>query len=115
MYLPPGYREDLRETHVCILQKSLYGFKQGSINWYLHLQEGLRKRCFRQSELNPGIYFSPTLVLITYADDLIVIARDHGTINKLLVDFEIPFVPKNKIRFQIILDFKSTINLFIVP
>jgi len=68
MYLPPGYREDLRETHVCKLQKSLYGLQQGSINWYLHLQEGLRKRGFRQSELDPGIYFSPTLVLITHVD-----------------------------------------------
>ncbi len=64
-YLPPGHREDLKGSQDCKLKKSLYGLKQGSINRYLHLQEGLRKRGFRQSELDPGIYFSPTLVLIT--------------------------------------------------
>jgi len=65
MTLPSGYRDDLKGSHACKLKKSLYGWKQGSVNWYLHLQEGLRQRGIRQSELDPGICFSPTLILIT--------------------------------------------------
>ena len=86
MIPPPGYCKQ-GETHVCRLQKSLYGLKQASRNWFFKLSSVLLAAGFRYSHadhslftLSHGAYF--TLVLV-YVDDLLVAGNDLSVISKL--------------------------------
>jgi len=86
MIPPPGYGKQ-RETRVCRLQKSLYGLKQASRNWFFKLSSVLLAAGFRHSHADHSLFTlsrgtSFTLVLV-YVDDLLVAGNDLSVISKL--------------------------------
>ena len=53
------------------LIQNLYGLKDGGATWFAHLNKGLLARGFKQSLVDPCLFFKKDLVLITYVDDCI--------------------------------------------
>ena len=127
MYLPSGFQidgateEESSRKYILKLNKSLYGLKQASFNWYEKLKSGLLVRGFTQSKIDPCLYFKKGMLIITYVDDCIIVAKsmvdintfvesmkngseefiltDEGNINKFL-GIDIKQVTKNKFELS---------------
>lgn len=70
---PPRYCGQ-GESHVCCLQKFLYGLKQASQNWFSKLTSVLLAATFQQSQADHSLFLSSkpssfTLILV-YVDDI---------------------------------------------
>ncbi|PKI73561.1 hypothetical protein CRG98_006142 [Punica granatum] len=79
MSLPPGFRSGTA-GQVCQLQKSLYGLRQASRNWYSKFVTALMHYGFRQSETDHSLFtFSQGgvfLAVLVYVDDMILVTND---------------------------------------
>ena len=79
MYLPIGFQvdgetEENSERHYILkLNKSLYGLKQASFNWYEKLKQGLIDRGFTPSQIDPCIYLKEGMIVLTYVDECIIV------------------------------------------
>jgi hypothetical protein len=60
IYLPIGFQVDTENDSKCYilkLNKSLYGSKQASLNWFEKLKQGLIDHLFHPSAIDPCLYF----------------------------------------------------------
>lgn len=101
MTLPPGYTpkggEHLPPNAVCRLQKSLYGLKQASRQWFLKFRASLLQLRFQQSNSDhtlfirnvrsSGIY---TAVLV-YVDDIVIASNNDNDVDQLKEDLSTAF------------------------
>lgn len=101
MTLPPGYTpkegEHLPPNAVCRLQKSLYGLKQASRQWFLKFRAVLLQLGFQQSnsdhtlfirnDRSSGIY---TVVLV-YVDDIVIASNNDNDVDQLKEDLSKAF------------------------
>lgn len=58
MLQPDGFLDDKKK--VCKLQKSIYGLKQASRQWYLKFDEVITKFGFEENKLDECIYYKVT-------------------------------------------------------
>ena len=73
-----------RGKYVLKLNKSLYGLKQASANWFEMLSTGLKDRGFKSSNVDPCVFVSDKAFILVYVDDCIVISRKAGYINEFV-------------------------------
>ena len=94
MYLPIGFQVDGQtegdsdRLYLLKLNKSLYGLKQGSYNWYQKLKSGLEDRNFKASKVDPCLYLSKNMIVLTYVDDCIIVGKSMQEINKLIASLK---------------------------
>jgi hypothetical protein len=72
---------------VCRLQKSFYGLKQASRNWFLKFSTATKSFEFQQSKADYSLFTkvqgaSFTAILL-YVDDMIITGNDTTTVGKL--------------------------------
>lgn len=71
-----GFETYGREKHVCRLNRSLYGIKQGPQAWYTHIKTYLNRLGFTKSEAYSNLYHIVVdgnfLILVLYVDELIL-------------------------------------------
>ena len=84
MEIPAGFSSDLRRTHVLKLNKSLYGLKQASANWYKHLTAALERRGFTPSDNDRCVFFKEGLIVLIYVDDCIIIGKNDMQISDFI-------------------------------
>jgi hypothetical protein len=74
MLQPDGFVED--ESKVCKLQKSIYGLKQASRQWYLKFDKVITHFGFVENKLDECIYLKTSgsnfILLILYVDDILL-------------------------------------------
>jgi hypothetical protein len=83
---PPGLRRQ-GENIVCRLNKSLYGLKQASRNWFSTFSEVIKKAGYQQSKADYSLFTksqgsSFTIVLI-YVDDILLTGNDLQEMKRL--------------------------------
>ncbi|KAL9413753.1 hypothetical protein AB3S75_027454 [Citrus x aurantiifolia] len=87
MQLPPGYKESENRAVVCRLQKSLYGLKQASRQWFAKLSNKLLGAGYRQSKADYSLFTKVVnnsfTVILVYVDDIIIAGDDTIEIQKL--------------------------------
>ena len=66
------------------LHKSLYGLKQASHNWYMKLKAALSDREFKPSDIDLYIFLKPSMIVLVYADDCIIISDSKMKIDHLV-------------------------------
>jgi hypothetical protein len=86
MQQPPGYEEGGPGV-VCRLHKALYGLRQAPRAWHLKLKDVLEELGYKASDADPGLYVQinkeHNVYVLVYVDDILVIAKDQTTANKV--------------------------------
>ena len=75
-----------RKGVVLKLNKSLYGLKQASHNWFHYLSDALKKRGFIQSQADQCVWFKEGIVLLQYVDDLLIVGINDEIIAQFKKD-----------------------------
>lgn len=106
MELPPSYTGSKGRcppiNAVCKLQKSLYGLKQSSRQWYFKFHEAMASQGFRQSQLDHSLFIkgsidsvgnngSSFIALIVYVDDILIASNSNLAICSLKQDLQCRF------------------------
>ncbi|GKV47882.1 hypothetical protein SLEP1_g54737 [Rubroshorea leprosula] len=86
MKIPLGFSRH-GENRVCKLQKSLYGLKQVSRNWFAKLSSALLEVGFLSSPVDPSLFTringAIKMFVLVYVDDIIVTGNDVAAISSL--------------------------------
>lgn len=63
-----------KRAYVLALNKSIYGLKQASSNWYECLKKGLERQGFKESAADPCVFMTKNMIVLTYVDDCIFLS-----------------------------------------
>jgi len=98
MTLPPGLHVHDRNL-VCRLQRSLYGLKQASRQWFTRLSSFLISHDFRQSATDHSLFLhfnnSDITAVLVYVDDIIIAGNNLDTITHITNLLDIAFSIKD--------------------
>jgi hypothetical protein len=76
---------EFRDKDYCIkLERNLYGCKQASRNWYLHLKAGLERRGFVASTVDPCLFIRHDCMICLYTDDCCIFGHSDTIIDELI-------------------------------
>ncbi|KAL7534594.1 hypothetical protein ACHAWF_004881 [Thalassiosira exigua] len=73
-----------RRRFVLRLNKSLYGLKNASFNWFEKLRCGLDERGFVQSFVDKCVFYRDDCIVLTYVDDCIILGKDMAVVDSLI-------------------------------
>ena len=87
MKQPEGFSSNSGEHLVCKLNKSIYGLKQASRQWYLKFHEIISSFGFDENPMDQCIYHkvsgSKICFLVLYVDDILLAANDRGLLHEV--------------------------------
>ncbi|KAF5468194.1 hypothetical protein F2P56_012368 [Juglans regia] len=113
MKIPPGYSVQ-GKNKVCKLNKSLYGLKQASRQWYAKFSSSLLQFGFAQSRADYSLFTkrsgSSFLALLVYVDDIVVASNDPHGISALKAFLESKFKIKDLGTLKYFLDLEVARN-----
>ncbi|CAM8954603.1 unnamed protein product [Rhodiola kirilowii] len=114
MQQPPGFEDPRLPTHVCKLQRSIYGLKQSPRAWYAHLSSRLHQLGFHPSLADTSLFIfnqsGVTIYMLIYVDD-IIIAGSHATaVSKLVTSLSTSFPVKDLGRLSYFLGLEVAYN-----
>ena len=79
---PEGFSSTKGEHLVCKLNKSIYGFRQASHQWYLKFHDVITSFGFEENIMDQCIYQkasgSKICFLVLYVDDILLATNDKG-------------------------------------
>ena len=81
---PPPWKQKFKMK----LIHNLYGLKDAGATWFNHLKQGLLDQNFKQSDVNPCLFYKKDLILITYVDDCILISPHAHLLDKWVIDMK---------------------------
>ena len=86
-----------KDTKHCIkLKRNLYGCKQASRNWFLHLSQGLQAKGFVPSKTDPCLFIRNDAIICLHTDDCCVFAKNDKIIDDLIATLSDEFLLKDK-------------------
>ena len=84
MLQPEGFGEKGKENMVCMLNRSIYGLKQASRQWYILFDNAITSYGFSMTEVDHCIYTkvigSNFVLLSLYVDDILIASNDKNYI-----------------------------------
>ena len=89
MNIPKGYKTPKdANTHPMVLKLicNIYRQKQGPKVWGDFLHQGLTKVSFKQSQVNPCLYYCQGLIFLVYIDDCLLLSTKDELIDQGIKD-----------------------------
>jgi hypothetical protein len=88
MQQPPGFEDARYPSHVCKLQRALYGLEQSPHAWYARLSALLYQLGFVSSKANTSLFiFSQSgvqIYMLVYVDDIVIAGSTSGAVDGLV-------------------------------
>jgi len=82
VHQPRGFK--LKENHVLKLRRSLYGLRQAPRYFFEYFTERLVRQGLTPSKYDPCLFFSKTLIVIIYVDDILIYCKDEAEIDDFI-------------------------------
>jgi hypothetical protein len=79
---PRGFHQ--KHNHVLRLRRSLYGLRQAPRHFFHYLTDRLLQHGLQQSIHDPCLFFTSSLIVIVYVDDLLIFAKSDTLINSFI-------------------------------
>jgi hypothetical protein len=79
---PRGFHT--KHNHVLRLRRSLYGLKQAPRHFFRYLTNRLLKQGLHQSIHDPCLFFTSSMIVIVYVDDLLIFAKSDTLIESFI-------------------------------
>ena len=99
MAQPPRYQHPSYPTHVCKLNKAIYGLKQTPQAWFSRLSSWLLQLGFYGSLSDTSLFIykskSFTMFILIYVDDIIITCSNPTEIDELLILLQSEFAIKD--------------------
>ena len=73
-----------KQDNVVKLIKNIYGLADASLTWHTHLKKGLLDYGFKQSQVDPCLFFKGNLLFILYVDDGVVLCPNKKDADDLI-------------------------------
>ncbi|MGH3055162.1 MAG: reverse transcriptase domain-containing protein, partial [Gaiellaceae bacterium] len=89
--IPAGFESIDAGDKVLKLSSSLYGLRQAAKRWFDKLRTGLKERGFRQSEIDPCLFFHKDMICLVYVDDCLFFSKNEASIEKMIEDLKRDF------------------------
>ncbi|MGH3055543.1 MAG: reverse transcriptase domain-containing protein, partial [Gaiellaceae bacterium] len=89
--IPRGFSSNYDGNKVLKLNSSLYGLRRAAERWFDKLSNGLKKRGFRQSSVDPCLFFHGKMICLIYVDDCLFFARKESDIHTMIKDLRNEF------------------------
>ncbi len=83
---PRGFRT--HKGHVLRLRRSLYGLKQAPRHFFHYLTERLLKQGLQQSIHDPCLFFTSSLIVVVYVDDLLIFSQSDDLIDTFITSMQ---------------------------
>lgn len=90
--LDSKYLPDKQGTITVRLSRALYGLKQSALLWYITIKQVLVEQCkLKVSSYDPCLYFSSTVILGLYVDDILITYKDQQEFDTIVFILEKQF------------------------
>ena len=98
MQQPPGFEDATYPSHVCKLQRSIYGLKQSPRAWYARLSQRLLQLGFVASRSDASLFiFSQgkiQIYMLVYVDDIVIAGFNPAVVDRLVQSLSASFPSK---------------------
>ena len=110
MQQPPGFADARYPSHVCKLQRALYGLKQSPRAWYARLSSRLLQLGFVPSRANASLFFfrhqDVQIYMLVYVDDIVIAGSSPLQSTVLFIHLRPPFLSRILGRWSTFLAWK---------
>ncbi|XP_031278121.1 uncharacterized protein LOC116136587 [Pistacia vera] len=114
MSQPIGFEHPQLSSHVCKLDKALYGLKHASRAWFDKLKQALLNREFQNLVSDSNLFIlkdtTQVLYILIYADDILITRSDNASILQLVVNLNNEFSLKTLGSINNFLGLEATRN-----
>eukprot|EP00171_Calliarthron_tuberculosum_P009382 IDg9382t1 len=97
--MPLGFNSDSKEN-VLKLHKSLFGLWQAAHIWHTNIIARILRRVFKQSKLDPCLFFGSSIIVIIYVDDMLIFVKHDLDIESFITSLreEYPLTDEGDVR-----------------
>jgi histone deacetylase 1/2 len=114
MQQPPGFEDARYPSHVCKLQRSIYGLKQSPRAWYARLSERLHQLGFVSSKADTSLFiFSQgevCIYMLVYVDDIVIAGSTLEVVDRLVKSLSDSFPIKDMGQLDYFLRLEASYN-----
>lgn len=107
MQQPPGFVNESKLDHVCLLSKAIYGLKQSPRAWFHALSSSLLSQGFKASNYDPSLFIftsnKETPIVFVYVDDIMVTGSSLALIQSFIRSLQQKFALKDLGRLHFFL------------
>jgi len=84
-------------TDYCLeLTKNLYGTKQVACGWFIYLCDGLISKGFKQSAIDPCLFFQSDCILVVYTNDCLIFGPSSEQVEDIIDSLKQTFLLKDE-------------------
>jgi Reverse transcriptase (RNA-dependent DNA polymerase) len=99
MSQPPGFVDSTYPSHMCHLNKALYGMRQSPRAWYHKLRETLLQLGFQPCTSDPSLFIyqhgSTIAFLMVYVDDIVLTDNNNTLLQQFVHLLDQKFIKKD--------------------
>jgi hypothetical protein len=114
MQHPPGFEDVRYPSHVCKLQRSLYGLKQSSHAWYARLSELLLQLGFIASKADTSLFIflrgGVQIFMLVYVNDIVIADSTLEAVDRLVQSLSESFPIKDMGWLEYFLGLEAAYN-----